>query len=110
MALCFTPIFNKIFPVIYLQKFNTFVLDERVLALGRLLRRNILVFPDEQLGEEENNNNVANRFHAYMNYTLWRHGRFSSEVRIPILACAVWKISDKFPHPYEQFIGCKPSV
>ena len=85
------------------------ILDERVLALGRLLRRDILVFPDEQLGEEEDDYNAANRFNAYTNYTLWRHGRLGAGVRLPIPACAVWKIRDKFPHPYAQYTGFKPS-
>ena len=56
------------------QAFDTLVLDERVLSLARLMRRDILVFPDEQLGEEEDDYNAANRYYAYTNYILWKHG------------------------------------
>jgi hypothetical protein len=91
------------------QQFDTLVLDERVLSLARMMRRDILVFPDEQLGEGEDDYNAANRYYAYTNYTLWKHGRLGAGVRIPLPACAVWRIRDKFPHPYGQYTGFKPS-
>lgn len=77
--------------------------------MGRLLRRDILVFPDEDLGEEGDDLNTANRFYAYQQFTLWRHGRLGAGNRIPIPSCCVWRIRDKFPHPFGQYVGFQPA-
>jgi hypothetical protein len=48
-----------------------------------MMHRDILVFADGQLGKGEDDYNAANRYYAYTNYTLWKHGRLGAGVRIP---------------------------
>ena len=74
-------------------------LDEAVLALGRLYRREILVFNDDA------DWNKANRHQAYRQYILWTHGRLGAGDRRVIPSCSVWRIRDKNPYHFGQYTG-----
>lgn len=79
------------------------VLDEGVLAIARMYRRDILVFDDEA------DQKKANRHQAYRQYILWSFGRLSAGDRRVIPSCCVWAIRDKFPDPFSQYTGYVPS-
>ena len=70
---------------------DTLILDEAVLALGRLYRRDILVLDDNA------DWNKANRHQAYRQYILWTHGRLRAGDRRVIPSCSVWRIRYKYP-------------
>jgi len=72
------------------------VLDEAVLALARMYRRDVLVINDEDDVRK------GNRHQAYRQFVLWYHGRL-------IPACCVWRIRDKFPDAFGQYKGFIPS-
>lgn len=86
-----------------LPDMEQYILDEGVLSLARLYRREILVYPDER------DLCKANRHAAYRQFTLWRHGRLGQGVRLVIPSCCVWLIRDRYPDPYGQYTGFKPS-
>ena len=79
------------------------ILDEGVLAIARMYRRDILVFDDEA------DKKKANRHQVYRKYILWSHGRLSAGDRRVIPSCSVWKIRDKYPDPFGQYTRFIPS-
>lgn len=75
------------------------VLDEAVLALGRMYRRDILVVDDDA------DWNKANRHQGYRQYILWTHGRLGAGKRRVIPSCCVGTIRDRYPDPFGQYTG-----
>lgn len=94
---------GKVSCVTLLPDFQVLILDEAVLALARLYRRDILVFDDEADVRK------ANRHQAYRQFILWTFGRLTVGDRRVVPSCSVWKIRDKFPDPFGQYTGFKPS-
>jgi len=84
----------------HFQDFQVLLLDEAVLALTRLLRRDILVY------DEDLDHMAATRHTAYI---LWTFGHLGAGDRRVIPSCCVWKIRDKFPDTFGQYTGYKPS-
>ena len=79
------------------------VLDEAVLALARMYRRDVLVINDEVDVRK------GNRHQAYRQFVLWHHGRLGAGQRMVIPSCCVWRIRDKFPDAFGQYKGFIPS-
>ncbi|XP_062582972.1 P2X purinoceptor 7-like [Saccostrea cucullata] len=88
--------------VTLLPDFAVLILDEAVLALGRIYRRDVLVFDDDA------DWNKANRHQGYRQYVLWTHGRLGAGDRRVIPSCCVWQIRDKYPDPFGQYTGFVP--
>lgn len=86
-----------------LPNFQILVLEEEVLAIARLMRRDILVIDDES------DLNKANRHQAYRQFILWQHGRLGTGDRRVIPSCSVWAIRDKYPDAFGQYTGFIPS-
>jgi hypothetical protein len=82
---------------IFFQSFEVLILDEGVLALARLYRRDVF--------EDEADTRKANRHQAYRQFILWTHGRLSAGDRRVIPSCCIWKIRDKFPDLFGQYTG-----
>lgn len=79
------------------------ILDSMVLQLARVMRRDILVFDDE---EDEVK---ANRHAAYRQFIMWRHGRLGAGERRVIPSCCVWAVRDRYPDLFGQYTGFIPS-
>ena len=79
------------------------ILDEAVLALARLYRRDVLVINDEVDVRK------ANRHQGYRQFVLWQHGMLGAGQRMVVPSCCVWRIRDKFPDAFGQYTGFKPS-
>ena len=77
-------------------------MDEGVLNLARMYRRDLLVFDDEA------DISKANRHAAYRQFVLWQHGRLTAGGRRVIHSCCVWPIWDRHPDPYGQYRGFLP--
>jgi len=86
----------------FYQDFSVLVLDEGVLHLARMYRRDLLVFDDEA------DIRKANRHAAYRQFVLWQHGRLTAGSRRVIPSCCVWAIRDRYPDPYGQYRGFLP--
>ena len=90
--------------IIYVfQDMDILVLNEGVLALARLLYRDVLVLP------EDDDINKGKRHTAYKQFILWQHGYLGSGIRVVVPSCCVWKIRDKFPDQFGQYVGFKAS-
>ena len=87
----------------YVQDFQVLILDEAVLALARMYRRDVLVINDEVDVRK------ANRHQGYRQFVLWQHGMLGAGQRMVIPSCCVWKIRDKFPDAFGQYTGFKPT-
>lgn len=85
------------------QDFQVLILDEAVLALARMYRRDVLVVDDEA------DLRKANRHAGYRQFVLWQHGRLGVGDRSVIPSCCVWKIRDKYPDMFGQYTGFIPS-
>jgi hypothetical protein len=85
------------------QDFQVLILDEAVLALARMYRRDVLVVDDEV------DLRKANRHAGYRQFVLWQHGRLGVGDRRVIPSCCVWKIRDKYPDMFGQYTGFIPS-
>ncbi|XP_052790215.1 P2X purinoceptor 7-like [Mya arenaria] len=83
--------------------FDLLVLNEGVLALARLMRRDILVFIEEE------DLRRANRHKAYRQFILLTHGYLEAGDRRVIPSCCVWRIRETFPDPYGQYTVFVPS-
>ena len=79
------------------------ILDEGVLALARLYRRDVFAFEDDADVRK------ANRHQAYRQFILWSFGRLTAGDRRVVPSCCVWRIRDKFPDPFGQYTGFVPS-
>ena len=88
---------------LFFQNFDVLILNEGVLSLARLYRRDVLVFNDDA------DIRKANRHQAYRQFILWTHGQLGVGDRRVIPSCCVWKIRDKFPDPFGQYTGFVPS-
>lgn len=86
-----------------LQDFQVLILDEAVLAIARMYRRDLLVIEDEE------DINKSNRHAAYRQFVLWQYGRLGAGQRRVIPSCCVWKIRDKYPDQFSQYKGYIPS-
>ncbi|XP_052213985.1 uncharacterized protein LOC127832518 [Dreissena polymorpha] len=88
-----------------LPDFTVLVLDPAVLRLARLQRRDILLLDDA----DEEDPHKANRHAAYRQYILWAHGRLGVGNRRVIPSCCVWAIRDKYPNPFQIYVGFVPA-
>lgn len=89
--------------VSFFQDVEVLILNEGVLKLARLYRKDVLVF------QEDEDLKRANRHQAYRQFILWTHGRLTSGDRRVIPSCCVWRIRDRFPDPFSQYTGFVPS-
>lgn len=87
----------------FFQDFRVLILDEAVLHLQRMYRRDVLVFDDEA------DIRKANRHAAYRQFVLWQQGRLGVGDRRVIPSCCVWAIRDRYPDAFGQYIGFLPS-
>ncbi|XP_070550606.1 P2X purinoceptor 7-like [Ptychodera flava] len=84
-------------------EFDVLILNEAVLAMMRIYRREIFATDDSD------DNNDANRHAAYRQYVMWQHGRLGTGNRMVIPSCCVWAIRDRYPDPYSRYTGFVPS-
>ena len=83
----------------FCQDFHVVCLDEGVLAVAQLYRRDFLAV------REDIPFNDRNRHAAYRQFVLWQHGRLGGGNRRVIPSCAVWAIRDKYPQAQGQYTG-----
>lgn len=85
------------------QDFRLLCLDEAVLALAKLQRRDIFAFP------EDRDFNRGSRHTGYTQYIYWRHGKMGKGKRAVVPSCCVWAIRNKYPEESGQYVGFIPS-
>lgn len=84
------------------QDFQVICLDEGVLAVAQMYRRDLLAVNDN------NSFNDRNRHAAYRQFILWQHGRLGAGHRRVIPSCCVLKIRNKYPDPRGHYTGFIP--
>ncbi|KAH3694618.1 hypothetical protein DPMN_082058 [Dreissena polymorpha] len=84
---------------------KTLLFSTALLRLARLQRRDILLLDDA----DEEDPHKANRHAAYRQYILWAHGRLGVGNRRVIPSCCVWAIRDKYPNPFQIYVGFVPA-
>ena len=80
------------------------ILDESVLNLQQLYRRDIFALEAEELEDVRK----AFRHAAYRQFILWQHGRLGEGNRQVIPSCCVWRIRAKFPDNQGVYTGFIP--
>ena len=89
-----------------LPHMNHICLDSQILQVARATRNDIFGLRDEAL--EPGQENRQFRHAAYRQFVVWQWGMLGSGNRVVIPSCAVWKIRDTFPDPFQQYVGFIP--
>uniref|UniRef100_A0A8C6UJH8 P2X purinoreceptor 7 intracellular domain-containing protein n=1 Tax=Neogobius melanostomus TaxID=47308 RepID=A0A8C6UJH8_9GOBI len=88
-----------------LPQMELYILDEGGLRLTRRIWNDVLACEDQQ---EPGEDNRQSRYAAYRQYVVWQFGALGRGNRIVIPSCVVWRIRNKHPDPFNQYVGFIP--
>uniref|UniRef100_A0A8C6WH64 P2X purinoreceptor 7 intracellular domain-containing protein n=1 Tax=Neogobius melanostomus TaxID=47308 RepID=A0A8C6WH64_9GOBI len=88
-----------------LPQMELYILDEGGLRLTRRIWNDVLAREDQQ---EPGEDNRQSRYAAYRQYVVWQFGALGRGNRIVIPSCVVWRIRNKYPDPFNQYVGFIP--
>lgn len=88
-----------------LPQMELYVLDAGGLRLARRIWNDVRAREDQP---EPGEDNRQSRHAAYRQYVVWQFGALGRGNRIVIPSCCVWKIRDKYPDPFHQYVGFIP--
>ena len=86
------------------QDFQVICLDEGVLAVQQIMRRDFLARNNVNQGPY----NDRNRHAAYVQFILWQHGRLGVGHRVVVPSCCTWAIREKYPNALGHYTGFIP--